>query len=756
VAVEIENQLAQTILDQTFRNPNDRRLEGTYLFPLPANAAVKDLSLYIDGKPVECEVIEAEKARRIYEDIVRRTRDPALLEYVGRDLMKLRIFPIEPHQVRRVRFAYSQVLRRDFGLTEFSYPLVGRGSSEQPIGRFSLTGRIVSNLSITSIYSPTHAIEFVRKDDRSVKFAFEKENHQPESNLKIYYAVSEKDLGAGLVTYREEGEPGYLLLMIAPRKEAGNDEKIDKDVTFVFDTSGSMSGEKIKQAQRALQFCLNSLRQGDRFNIIRFSTETERFAESLVPASEGKIQEALEFVDGFRALGGTALNDALLEALDVSRDPARPHLVVFLTDGKPTVGETDVETILRNVATKNEAGARVFVFGVDNAVNTHLLDRVSEENGGVSDYVTPEEDIEVKVSNFFSRVAEPVLTNLSLDCGDVKVSHAYPAILPDLFAGSQLTLIGRYQGSGKKTIVLKGRMGEKQRVFEYEVDFPESTEAGDFLPRLWAIRRIGHLVDEIRKNGENEELRDEIVQLGKKYAIATPYTSLLVLEEQEDMGETAGRGLRFGAPMPSRPWPHNRLRRAPEGELWLLRNGDAAVRSEEAPVRGKGAATGAAASARGGGRAASVDQTIGQPDAIALGSESSRQATMKNALAAQSEARPVELGVREGAYSVLIARRTREMKEEDRLAGRFEAPIEAKRVAGRTFYLREGVWVDSEYDGKARTINVVYGSDPYFDLLSKGKDVGKYLALGAEVIFRLDGKWYRIAAPEPDADGPQP
>ncbi|HUT22863.1 MAG TPA: VIT domain-containing protein, partial [Sumerlaeia bacterium] len=331
VSVEIENQLAQTILDQTFRNPNNRRLEGTYLFPLPANAAVKDLSLYIDGKPVECEVVEAEKARRIYEDIVRRTRDPALLEYVGRDLVKLRIFPIEPHQVRRVRFAYSQVLRRDFGLTEFSYPLVGRGSSGEPIGRFSLTGRIASKVPIASIYSPTHEMEFVRKDDRTVKFAFEKENHHPESNLKIYYAVSEKDLGAGLVTYREEGEPGYFLLMIAPRKEAGSDEKIDKDVTFVFDTSGSMSGEKIKQAQRALQFCINSLRQGDRFNIIRFSTETERFAESLVPASEGKIQEALKFVDGFRALGGTALNDALLEALDVSRDPARPHLVVFLT-----------------------------------------------------------------------------------------------------------------------------------------------------------------------------------------------------------------------------------------------------------------------------------------------------------------------------------------------------------------------------------------------------------------------------------------
>ncbi len=683
VKVEIEGQVARTTLDQTFRNPNNIRLEGTYLFPLPLHAVVKDLSLYIDGKPVKAEVLEADKARKIYEDIVRRARDPALLEYIGRDLVKLRIFPIEPHQVRRVRFAYSQVLRRDFGMTEYAYPLASRSREAEPIGQFSLSGSIASDLPITTVYSPTHDLEFKKKGEKSVRFGFEAENHRPASDLKILYAVSQKELGAGLVTYREEGEPGYFMLMIAPRGDIRSDKVIEKDVTFVLDTSGSMAGEKIEQAKRALEFCLSSLRAGDRFNIIRFSTETEPFADALVPASREKIEEAIEFVGGFPATGGTAINDALVEAVNERGAEGRPHLIVFLTDGKPTVGETDEDAIVKNVTDANKGHARIFVFGVGTAINTHLLDKISGGNGGVSDYVTPDEDIEVKVSNFFSKVAEPVLTDVSLDYGGVKVSRFYPTAMPDLFRGSQVMVIGRYTGSGKTTVTLSGRVGDDKRIFEYEVEFPKESGSADFLPRLWAIRRVGHLVDEIRKHGEDKELKDEIVRLGKKYAIATPYTSMLVLEDDE--------------PVPVSP-------------LGVT------------DINNPAASAGVVLRRRG-------------------------RVVPENGVVSNFHLAAPEIEAKYGEAAVSMARQTRDMKESERVSGDYDLYEHVKHVAGRTFYLKDGAWTDSEYDGKAKTVEIEYASDAYFKLLGKGGDIGKYLALGTKVVFKFDGKWYRIAEP---------
>ena len=689
VEVEIDGQVARTELDQTFKNPNNMRLEGTYLFPLPPNAAIKGLSLYIDGKPVKAEVVEAEKARKIYEDIVRRMRDPALLEYIGRDLVKLRIFPIEPHQVRRVRFTYNQVLRRDFGMTEYAYPLAARGTKTAPIGQVSLTGSIRSDLPITTVYSPTHDLEFNKKGDKRVTFGFEVEDHSPTSDLKIYYAVSQDDIGAGLLTYREQGEPGYFMLTIAPLNEIKSDNVIAKDLTFVLDTSGSMSGEKIKQAKRAFEFCLNALREEDRFNVIRFSTETELFADALVDASPEKVEEAIEFVRDFTATGGTAINDALLEAVEQPDEQQRPHLVVFLTDGQPTVGETDEDTIVKNVSKANQKGARIFVFGIGTSVNTHLLDKISGGNGGVSDYVTPDEEIELKVSNFFAKVSEPVLTDVSLDFGAIKVSKFYPTDMPDLFRGSQVMLIGRYKGSGETTVTLSGRASVEKRVFEHAVEFPKKSDTADFLPRLWAIRRVGHLVDEIRKHGEDEELKDEIVRLGKKYGIATPYTSMLVLEDEE----------------------HARVGRLGRADV------------PGTVIRGRGGA--------GGGFFGGISARTAPQPSVRTGSG------LAPALQAES-----------GEAGVHVAKRTRDMKESTLVSAEYDAAEHVKHVGGRTFYLKNGVWTDSEYDGKANTIDVEYGSETYFELLSKGGDIGKYLALGTKVIFEFDGRWYRITDSE--------
>ncbi|MFW6286812.1 MAG: VIT domain-containing protein [Candidatus Sumerlaeota bacterium] len=681
IEIKIDDQVARTHIDQSFRNPNSRRVEGTYLFPLPANAAVKDLSLHIDGKPMKAEVLDADKAREIYEGIVRRQRDPALLEYVGRDLVKLRIFPIEPGQTRRVEFAYSQVLERDFALTEYNYPLASRHMADHPIAQLTITGRIQSKLPVTTTYCPTHEMDLVEEGEKAVQFSYEAEQYSPERDLRLYYASGKDAVQATLLTHRpDQDEPGTFMLMIAPRREAAQKNRIPKDVTFVLDTSGSMMGDKIVQAREALKFCLKALNADDRFRVIRFSTATESFEDTFLKADDRNVGKALEFVEGFEAAGGTAIDEALKTALRIERSEGRPHLVVFLTDGKPTIGEVDKEKIIENTSKHRPENVRLFTFGVGYNVNTHLLDSLADDNGGASQYVDPEEDLEVKVSSFFRKVSDPVLTDLSLDFGDIRALDTYPRTPPDLFAGSELMLIGRYRNGGDTTLLLKGREGKEEKAYEYEMTFPEVSEDADFLPRLWAIRRVGHLMDEIRKHGENAELREEVERLGKKYAIATPYTSLLVVEDDE--------------PMMARP----------------------VERMDEANAQADA------------GFDLSVRRKVGAPAAPQRAAESFQMES--------------------GAGAVARSRVLKDYKSVASVDQRKEkSALHVKTVLNRTFYQSpDGTWIETGFEKAPKDVDVTlqYGSEEYFDFVAKNPKLTKLLSLGTEIIFRNDGKWYRV------------
>ncbi len=681
IDIEIDDQVARTHIDQTFRNNNSRRVEGTYLFPLPANAAVKDLSLHIDGKPMKAEVLKADKAREIYEGIVRRQRDPALLEYVGRDLVKLRIFPIEPGQTRRVEFAYSQVLKRDFGLTEYTYPLASRHMADHPVGQLTITGEIQSKLPVTTTYSPTHNIDFAKRDEDFVRFSYEAENYKPERDVRLYFASGKDDVQATLLTHRPDAdEVGFFMLMIAPRREAANENRIPKDVTFVFDTSGSMMGDKIRQAREALQFCLKALRPEDRFRVIRFSTATEAFEDEFLEADDKNLKKALDFVAGFEAAGGTAIDEALQTALKIEPTEGRPHLVVFLTDGKPTIGEVDKDKIIENAHAARPDNVRLFSFGVGYNLNTHLLDRLADENGGASQYVDPEEDLEVKVSSFFRKVSDPVLTDLDIDFGDIRAVDIYPRKPADLFAGSELMMIGRYKTSGDTTLLLKGREGKKDKAYEYELEFPKTSDSADFLPRLWAIRRVGHLMDEIRKHGESDELREEVERLGKEYAIATPYTSLLVVEDDQ--------------PVMARP--------VEENVMPMVRR------------------------------------------------KSDREQSVSNGFYAGAPQADASLSIQaeSGAGAVARSRQLKAFKRVDTLDSKEQnEKLNVRSVLNRTFYQSpDGTWIETGFDKAPKDVEVTlqYASDDYFAFLKKNPELAKVLSLGTQIIFKYDGKWYRV------------
>ena len=543
VTISINNQLATTKIDQIFANKNRFQLEGTYLFPLPEDAAVSDFALYIDGERVKGELLPKDKARKIYQDIVRRSQDPALLEYIGRRAFQARVFPIPPNGERRIQLEYSQVIDVDAGLAKYTYPLRTEKFSDQPVESLAVSIALESKRAIKTIYSPSHDVEIVRQDDHKAKISYEGANVKPGRDFVCYYSLSDKDFGVDLITHRSDtDEDGYFMLLISPKYETKKSEVIEKDFIFVLDQSGSMKGEKIKQAKEALRFCVKNLNDGDRFNLITFSTDVTTFVDAPVSVEKGR-EKALAFIDAIESRGGTNINDALLTAMKMKADAdaKRPRTIIFLTDGLPTVGETDVPTIIKNNTKANDGNTRLFVFGVGYDVNTQLLDKLAEENRGTRQYVEPKEDIEVAVSSFFAKVSEPVLVNLELDTGGMGTKDLYPKKLPDLFRGTQLTLLGRYKGKGDTKIKLTGEADGAKQEFSNKVSFPKHEGDHQFLPRLWAQRKVAYLVDAVRLNGEDKELIDEIVRLSKKYGIMTPYTSFLVLEDEPPLAE---------APMP--------------------------------------------------------------------------------------------------------------------------------------------------------------------------------------------------------------
>ena len=531
VKVEIDGNIATTTIDQVFKNDHAVDLEGTYIFPLPEEAAITEFAMFADGKRMTGEVLDKDKARKIYEDIVRRMRDPGLLEYMGRNMFRARVYPIPKNGEKRIELVYKETLHYDAGTYRYIYPLNTERFSPKPLEEVSISVRARSRIPIKAMYSPSHDVD-VTVEKNEARCGYEAKNIKPDKDFILYYTVSEKDIGLSLLTHRKPGEDGYFMLLVSPGDIEGR--AIDKDIVFALDTSGSMSGEKMKQARDALRFCLNSLGKGDRFNLVNFATSVTPWKDELVTADADNVRNALGFVDKLAARGGTNIDEALVAAASQFRDAGRPRMLVFLTDGQPTVGITEIKHILENLAAANKAGARLFVFGVGNDVNTHLLDKIAEAHRGVPEYVRPQEDIEVKVSSFYRKVSEPILADTKLDMPGVRTSDSYPTALPDIFRGTQLLLFGRYQGDGATRIVLSGKVSGQGKEFVHEGTFSREEGGNEFIPRIWATRKIGYLMNEIRLNGEKKELVDEIIRLSKEHGIMTPYTSFLILEKDED------------------------------------------------------------------------------------------------------------------------------------------------------------------------------------------------------------------------------
>lgn len=540
VHVQLKEQVARVQVSQSFVNTGSRQMEVSFVFPLPYDGAIEQLTLLVDGKEFPAKLMDKDKARRIYEEIVRKNRDPALLEWLGTGMFQTSVFPVPPGAERKVTLRYSQLCRLDRGLTEFLFPLATAKYTSHPVEKVNIQVAIESTGDIKSVYSPTHSIE-VKREDHHATATYKVENQVPTSDFRLFYDVGQGKLSTRVLSYRPDGkQDGYFLLLATPEMPSKVEQQPAKTVVFVVDRSGSMSGTKIEQAKDALKFVLNSLREGDLFNVIAYDDRVESFRPELQRFNNETRQLALGFVNGIYAGGSTNIDGALSVALGQLKDSQRPNYVLFLTDGLPTAGETNEMKIVANAKSNNQVRARIVAFGVGYGVNSRLLDKMVRENFGQSEYVRPNENIEQRVSSLFNKIESPVMTDVaikfSLDTLKTEdgppVNRTYPKDAYDLFAGEQLVVLGRYRQSGAAKVTVTGNVGGKPLSFDFPAELVSESkdETHAFIEKLWAVRRVGEIIDQLDLKGKNEELVKELVELSTKHGILTPYTSFLADE----------------------------------------------------------------------------------------------------------------------------------------------------------------------------------------------------------------------------------
>ncbi|MBN8546328.1 MAG: VWA domain-containing protein [Ignavibacteria bacterium] len=680
VNVTIDGFTAKTKIDQVFFNPLNQRLEGQYIFPIPEGAVITGFKMFINGKEYKAELLDAEKAKKLYQEIVSKSKDPALLEYSGKNIYTLKIFPIEPRSERKIEIEYFQTLEYDGGTYKYLYPLNTEKFSSKALEKVSVAVDIKNKNKINGIYSPTHETKSERLDDNHFKSVYSEINVKPDKDYLLVIHTVPKGSVIDLMTYNSSDKEKFFLLNFSVDESEFPAEYVPKDVVFVLDISGSMAGEKMTAAQSALVYCVNRLREKDNFQIIKFGTEAEKVFSSFMKADKKNKESAEQKIKKMEALGGTNIEEALKLALKEKGEKDRPFYVVFITDGKPTIGERDDIKLVAGLDSSLIAGKRIFTFGIGYDINIHLLDKIALKTGGVRNYSPPNSEIEVNISSFFEKIEFPILTDVTVSTsGNIKFSKSYPNTKIDIFKGGVLTLAGIIEEGSSGKIIIKGKRNGKEVKFEKDVTISDG-DSYTFIPVIWSMRRVGHLLDLIRLNGESKELIDEVVYLAKKYGLITPYTAYLILEDEQ----------LTGTPRP--PLAPN-LKDAggfPEANPQVFKDEFDGMKNKE----GKGSTT---------------------------ASETIRDYS--------------------GADQVNHRDYEKRNVDKDNKSGQYQT-INLTDAAGRAFYENNGIWIDSklEKQGNMKLKKIKFESSEYFELAFSDKEAAQVLSLGRNVRFAYKGE----------------
>ena len=727
VDVRIDENTATTSIEQSFLNLSGRDLEVKMLYPLPSGAAINNSALSMDGQMIEGKLYNADEALRIYQSIVAQRRDPALLRYAGDCLYEASIFPVPPNQERKLKFSYTQLLTSTAGIYDYKHALSASSHYADGIGSYEFTCTIHSKNGIGPVYSSSHDVDIERRDANTATVRLKGAHFTSDNDLRLCYALDKGAAVFRVLTHRvSDNEDGYFMLIGRADDPLKGAPLPSKEIVFVVDRSGSMQGPKIQQTRSALKFCLNSLSERDRFNLITFSTDVEGLSGGdLLQATPENIKKALAGVDQIEASGGTNIDGALRAALgsNFSSTPGSTRMIVFMTDGLPTNGVTDMNEILRGIKEANrEKNVRFFNFGVGDDVNTRLLDQLASDHSGTSTYVSPREDIEIKISDFFAKVKNPVLTEVAFDFGmSAGANSVYPRKIPALFKGAEFVLTGRYKGTGPGEIALTGRVGSDLKRMTLNVDWPARSLDNSYLPRVWAMRKIGYLLEQIRMNGANPEIIKEITDLSTRHGIVTPYTSQLVLEPGMTAGVTNGSGL-----------PVNRPRSSPVEALARnfeindkVRTDAVAAASNAYSIQSGDGATGLANWEK---ELQSVRNGAVNGFGISYGNGRSKAEQLAQCNSAM-KMQPNDLGYKD-------------IDKDGKLLDQLQQNA-IRSVGVRTFYNRGGVWVDAQA-AKQKQVVVKQYTPEYFALLKTDKEMGQVLALGNSILVCQNGTLYQI------------
>ena len=706
INVDIKDNVAVKTYRCTFKNPNSVAVVGgTCYMELEPGAQVDNMSVMVDGKELKAEILDTEKAKSVFTEIVKEGGSPALLEFFGNQLIQTKVPKIAPNGTITVKLTYTTVLKKSGGFVRLQMLNTNPKALTQTLKSASVSVNINSSTPIKNIYSPTHEVNIVEKKGWDVAVEWSQENYTPKHPFVLYYQTDESKVAAGIVAHRELDEDGTFMMMLSPtlgfgKGKISESDIMPKDVVFCVDTSGSMlKGNKMEQAKEALKYCVEHLRNGDRFNIVDFSTEPRHFQqEGLTEVTAESRKKALRYVENLHARGGTAIQDALKLSLEHLGESDRLKMIVFTTDGLPTIGERNPEKILKEIDSKNQQDVRLFVFGEGFDVNTKLLDLLALDHRGEADYILPEEDITKKISKFFDRVGSPIMTDLKLEFEGLEVFDVYPKKIQDVYQGEQVVIYGRYRGHGAKQIKLTGFVKGRKETISYPLTFPEYSEddKNSFVPRLWAGEKVDHLLTEIRKSEGTppKELIDEVTFLAKRHGILTPYTSFLVTDD------VAGKN-------------DGLVRRQLNARL-------------AAPGFAKGAPAPNAAFQQGVGGAA-------------FDAEKAKESLVRDAKQL-SETRSAN---RKSGASAKYYDRAEEYLQK---AGRAQSSLTAIRYIGnRTYYRRGKFWYDSRFDDSKDKIarKVKVNEKEYFELLRKDARRAKDLAL-TDVIVQVGKEWVQI------------
>ena len=584
VDVRIDERVARTRTDQIFTNHAEWEVEGIYEFTLPEGAIITDLVLWIGDKRVQGLIMEKEEARRVYDDIVRQRIDPALIEQVTPNSFRLSIFPFPAKGSRRVEFEYMQLLDARNGRIDYTFPLAPETDQALQMELFVLRAQVRSQHAFEATTSGLPRLtEVDRPDAHTANVFYGDERLTPSEDFTLSLQRTGDLLLPTVLSFAPEQDEalGYYALWLPPLPELTEGEPLPRSLTFVIDISSSMQRGKLRAVKSALAASLENLEPTDLFNIVVFSHWVDSFAASPVPANSSNKEFAVAFINQQDALGVSNFEAGLGRAMQQSFPEGRVNHVIFLTDGLPNLGETELKPLSELISQWSEGRARLFTIGVGSDVDRQFLAALAAEHGGESYFLSEEGDIEEALRALFEEFTFPILLVDQLSFGSAEIYDVHPQGVEDLAAGRELFQVGRYQKGGVHTLSISGQVGEREVSKDFPLEFTETDVSLNLLPRLWAYQKVLALEEQITRFGPEPELLDDILALGLDYRLVTRRTSLFAPDEGVEVnpeprdtqgdGESVVRSPGFGSPDDEGSWPTTSVEETGAVAHWMGR-----------------------------------------------------------------------------------------------------------------------------------------------------------------------------------------